>query len=752
MKHVGRCRSRAIVVGASSLLLGAFVGEAVAQGTRGRVTWQGVRTQTLMGPECQSRTEESFVWVGEVDTNGETRWLSRKIRWTDVKTCAREVLVLEDSDGDPTTPPRRVLRPWSGRCDNRGEVDLATWDGEKVRPRCQESPRLGYMHTTDLPTGWAGPKPDDMMREGCAVNRREVAPPGRSGHIGITTESVIRTDEVNATVQLVVDDLGVANTFPSPGAQALLIGRSTVPVRWKFIIGASSRLRGYATNKDVDVAFFEIFNLPNLRGRYGTLDPDLIFDPSRYEPPWDRTDRWKRPYPGTGRLKWSILESKGEESNVSVDLTTMDFAAHGEVVALVRSPCGGGWVQVNTTDGKSGMSVPLDADRNVIADNFKDYAGLAADSDEDAEPNPSGTTGDGFTAFEEYRGFMRVKPSVTSCNSKVTVEHVRTNPKRKDLFIHATDPLLWRAAMHFGMPSGLAVHMICPQEPIGLPPSVINEAAEAKFAQRVVNKTSGIARALTGHAGERLTLDLSQHWVRVVNENRPGLHGESIRIDPDDPARPVNIDRVTVGLDSIRRAVRAREFVSAPHGGSMFPEEAAQVMFEHMVLLITWHELGHSVGLEHHGNIDPRGSAILLDQPTCLPGMQAGTVDGTPTCVAIGVANRGGRFSGNASCPMRRIQGNYYVPPSSEVLRRVGYRDFRPAGSWSWSRPQQVEGWRGGPVLRYHKRRDQPGFGPFCTSHTGTGINDAREKDLNHSGDATRKPPCAAQLRVNDTR
>ena len=751
MKGVACHRTGVIVVGAIVLFTGAFVEAASAQVRRGRVTWQGVRTSTLMGPDCQRQAEESFVWVGEADTNGETRWLSRKIKWSDVHTCTGEVLMHEDDDRDPTTPPRRVLRPYTGRCENRGEVDLATWNGEAIRGRCHENPRAGSMSPGLMPTNWAGPKPEDQLRNGCSYNRREVAPPGPSGHIGITTESVVRLAEVNASFQAIVDEAGAANTFPSPGARVLLHGRSNVPTRWKFIIGSSSRLRGYATNTDVDVAFFELFNLLDLRGRYGNNDPDLIFDPSRFEPPWDRTDRWRRPYPGAGALKWSILESKSDESDVAVDLTTMDFGAHGEVVALVRSPCGGGWVQV--PDSRTGASSIFvgpggDSDGNFIPDSYQQYAGLTADSDDDGDPVGDGSPGDGLTAFEEYRGFMRARPSVTNCNSRLNVEHVRTSPTRKDLFIHATDPLLWRAAMHFKSPSGLEIHMLCPQEPNGVPDP---DDSTRRYRVRVLNKTAGISQNLVGHAGEKLTLDRPQHWLRVVNEPVPGLYGRSIRINQNEFGPPRNVDRAAVDLAGIRNAARTGRYRIAHGSGVWYPEDAQQMTYERMVLLITWHELGHSVGIRHHGDNNPPGSVVLLDQPTCLRGMQAGSVEGVPACAASGVANRGGQNSGNAVCPMKYIQLHYYVPPSSAPLRRAGFVDFRPAGSWPWRRPRQLEGAHGGPVLLYKKTLDPPGLGAFCTSRTGTGIN-ALPLDENHAGAANRTPSCAAQLRVNDTR
>ena len=45
--------------------------------------------------------------------------------------------------------------------------------------------------------------------------------------------------------------------------------------------------------------------------------------------------------------------------------------------------------------------------------------------------------GDGLTVFEEYRGFLT---NPTACSDPLLNEHVRTNPRAKDLFVHTLDP------------------------------------------------------------------------------------------------------------------------------------------------------------------------------------------------------------------------------------------------------------------------------------------------------------------------
>jgi hypothetical protein len=131
--------------------------------------------------------------------------------------------------------------------------------------------------------------------------------------------------------------------------------------------------------------------------------------------------------------------------------------------------------------------------------------------------------------------------------------------------------------------------------------------------------------------------------------------------------------------------------------------------------------------------------------------MEKGTVGADPACLARSIANRGGQNSGNAFCPMKYIQWQFYVSPLGRPLISVGSVEFRSARSWSWSRPREFDGYNGGPVLRYRKDLDPPGLRTFCTSQTGTRIN-ALPGDLNHAGDALHTPSCSEQIRVNDTR
>ena len=54
--------------------------------------------------------------------------------------------------------------------------------------------------------------------------------------------------------------------------------------------------------------------------------------------------------------------------------------------------------------------------------------------DEDSKPEKQKDNGDGYTLFEEYRGFAVHKPNETAADKQDVF--VRTDPDQKDVFIY----------------------------------------------------------------------------------------------------------------------------------------------------------------------------------------------------------------------------------------------------------------------------------------------------------------------------
>jgi len=281
------------------------------------------------------------------------------------------------------------------------------------------------------------------------------------------------------------------------------------------------------------------------------------------------------------------------------------------------------------------------------------------------------------------------------------MSYIRTNPRTKDLFIHSPDPILAAEAAQFKDSSGLDVHLICPIHYFDNQTRVVNFTMQ--------NPT----RATFG--GRSLTQNWPQHGLYLVDANLgAGIEGQS----PIGP--PGGVDKVEVDLTKIKhQSSSARKLTR-----------------------VVRHELGHAVGIDHHGDGNHVGPIVLLNMPSCPPGMTPGVlIDSQPACLVEAVAVRQGQNSGNEECPMKYVQWNWYVPPR-RTLTTAGTVYFTARGDWSRQLPAYQ-----GQILPYQTQLEKIGIGKFDHSNVGTGINALRGR-LNHAGDSERV--CSSQLQVSD--
>jgi hypothetical protein len=119
--------------------------------------------------------------------------------------------------------------------------------------------------------------------------------------------------------------------------------------------------------------------------------------------------------------------SKKKLKKCSLSVSSFDGGAYGRMKIVAHLD--DGRAVLAHLEGKSeGMNItlPFDEDENHIADVWEDAKGVkgkAPTVDEDTEPLGDRNNGDGLTLWEEYRGFLE------------DGKHIRTSPKRKDLFI-----------------------------------------------------------------------------------------------------------------------------------------------------------------------------------------------------------------------------------------------------------------------------------------------------------------------------
>lgn len=345
---------------------------------------------------------------------------------------------------------------------------------------------------------------------------------------------------------------------------------------------------------------------------------------------------------------WTI-ETTADSASATVNVRALDYGAWGKLKAEVF--VGGGWQLATTQSGQSYATIPLDKNNDHIADQWmvtNEIVGQRPEDDADAIPDGK-NTGDGMSNYEEYRGFM------------VHGQWTDTDPRYKDLFIN-------NEATMDGCGAFPSTGVFC---------ELIN--SEEYDANRVVNFNAHNATA----GPQKGILIISEDLQTTV---APGTLGATY----PDSLPPNDIDHIGLDLPFIAK-FNERGVTDA---GAITPITTARMS-------VIAHELGHAVGIDHHGS---NGATTACGSS----GVEVGDV-----------AIWGGAYSGDRACFMS------YPRPS---------RYQRPDGScydWPWPHSWGLS---------------------ICASRAGTGINagPTRIEDghpLPASGDAT-KGDCAHQLRI----
>ena len=765
--------------------------------------WTGRWVEHYADPQngVRSETTVSYRLTENADANGLRVWTARTVQWAYRWELEREgtTVVGKERLGIDRFSAVRVKARIRKTCTTAGAADLGPGLGTDmllVMPVGQED-RLKsscVSTVTEIESGLetsessgSGDRislpglPGDEEFQGCQYVKPWRTDRADGSHYE-GTYTVTRAAGVLATMTIDSSpDSDYARFVPAPGKTLTVVASaSSGKARFRFELdaGGTSRFPGYATNANVDDGFFDRFNLAPLRGQYTNDGPDVLFDPFHFA----GADEWSRVEP-------LVVETAQPQNEASVTLTAMDYAAVGALRVFVSLEACGGWQPVPIRVGSrsvDALAIPMDDDGNLMADALAEYRGLDSGADEDLEPHGNGMHGDGLTAFEEYRGVLvrgarctseaagRVGaifrgPDLPPPTYLADEEHVRTSNGRKDVFVHAPDAELAMMVPAFAEATKLAVHLICE------PHYVDNET-------RIVNFTLQQSRLFEWN-GKRISQEGPQHGLRLEAVARLGGRGLSVPITEGDLGPPALTRTVQV--------LKPPDHVPCGGCGVEYPD----------VLHAVVHELGHSVGIPHHGDtvVDFRSvlgrqnltTRLSLQQhaggppdfslPDSLPDDPAveyhyADVDGRQYlngllvapggdcvegvanalfdragqfigCEADSIARRGQQNSGDFECPMRYSGSSYYEAPGS--VAQWAWTGL--AGKRVYERPQfgyLVDAWNG-RFLRYRNDLDRDGGGRFCTRVTGTGIN-GLPGDQNHTGDVAGQTPCADYLVVND--
>jgi hypothetical protein len=350
------------------------------------------------------------------------------------------------------------------------------------------------------------------------------------------------------------------------------------------------------------------------------------------------------------------------------------------------------------------ITLPKRSNGSKIADSWRSKYKLGPNDADDLDPDPvgDGNGGDGFSNYEEYRGFI------------VNGRHRRTDPTVKDIFIlNKIGPAAQFGLFLFRDATGLAAHYNCLDAE--MPPS------------RIMNLNRS---ARSPRSSQEL-----QHGLVLVYKAGGDASSASAAAGL---FRPKNVERVYI----------LKSLAASDKGKSQLSQSQEQELASTIA-----HELCHAIGVDHHGEtdlhhvawvraerkVDGRTESWFEERESTwndarqrydvssVPGDQIRIFDGpgveilasdpsfpTPQTVYVGVY--GGEHSGSDRCLMRYDCANAYILP-----------DF--------------------PRRRYLSPGEPCGL-ELCESKAGVGINDPKANPPRY-GDASAGD-CKHQFAVRD--
>ncbi len=392
--------------------------------------------------------------------------------------------------------------------------------------------------------------------------------------------------------------------------------------------------------------------------------------------------------------------AKGLKS-ATITVSSFDGAAMGKLTVLARIDGEDTVLTAQLDSHVTEVSIPYDLDGNTIADAWEeanDVMGKPLDTDEDAEPLGDRNNGDGLTTWEEYRGFLE------------DGKHIRTNPKKKDLFI-------------------------CDQ--IG------------GRSKRGINRFAALTKLDVHH---NLTVD-ELDYTRIINRNRSkdaphvvDQHGLLIEgFDRTDewfigmtwggPGTPKSISRITLDNNIANKITKT------------IGEDATKT-YEYFTPIVA-HELLHACNVWHHGE---RDEVVSWKAETFEGGRkffyEYGNKDyaghpekGRPIYIIYENGGHHDKDDSWFSQPRLVYLGEHHGQHSGDedcVMRYTvsqAYKDQFGTSSRFWLNrgPQEIVG-QG-----------------LCVLPTGTGVNKEGRKPRTRYGDADEgRGACADQICVND--
>jgi len=268
------------------------------------------------------------------------------------------------------------------------------------------------------------------------------------------------------------------------------------------------------------------------------------------------------------------------------------------------------------------LRIPFDDNENDIADEAQQdkFNGVEAMPDEDDDKfEGNDHHGDGFTNYEEYRGFLVLGPETGRMDQRKSIVHVRTDITRKDVFLKLEadsedkDALLKRNpsilindyALEMMRGEGIEVHILPGPEYYNDDSAIVNAFAVKGGKQRVnfnecthtMGAQHGVRVRMCESLGEKLDKDIvaSQRGSTITYSPTE----TSYKASPKKRACPETTNRCIINMKQIRDAIAYYIENSSRYFAGLPKIDRAETEKKDLAAVVV-HEIFHALGVVHH--------------------------------------------------------------------------------------------------------------------------------------------------------
>lgn len=267
-------------------------------------------------------------------------------------------------------------------------------------------------------------------------------------------------------------------------------------------------------------------------------------------------------------------------------ISSLDYGAHALIQARIKAA--DVWYDAEVKElGGNALHLPFDENENHIADKWEKDMGIFARNyapswDYDPYPDKQRSNGDGYTLYEEYRGFIEQGHVFKEGkHEQVNDDHVRTDPMYKDVFVYDQD--------------GLFKEHYAPNNPADLNWHYIDNHL-MKYTGNVEDDENRWVnyRTSNSYSNQRQYAMWVRYWP--VGGNYPLSAGESPMKESCDEEYPGSTPLKCIYM------VRVTQQGILNTLSGITDETRKQRLFSELLTTTVIHEVGHGLGIAHHYN------------------------------------------------------------------------------------------------------------------------------------------------------